>query len=81
LASVFIAEILHVRGLGMAVNYGLNKVRFPAPVPVGARLRAGLALTAAQTRGDAVEAVLTMTVEIAGAERPACVAEVLVLYR
>jgi acyl dehydratase len=81
LAPVFIAEILHVANIQMAMNYGLNKVRFPAPVPVGARLRVSLRLTAAQARGDAVEAVLTMTVEVEGADRPACVAEVVVLYR
>ena len=63
------------------MNYGLNKVRFPASVPTGARLRASLRLTAAQARGDAVETVLTMTVEIEGTDRPACVAEVVVLYR
>jgi acyl dehydratase len=40
LAPVFIAEILQVENIQMAMNYGLNKVRFPAPVPVGARLRA-----------------------------------------
>jgi len=81
LASAFIAEILQVGGVRMAVNYGLNKVRFPAPVPVGARLRGHLRLTAAQTRGDMVEVVLTLTVEIDGSARPACVAEVVVLYR
>jgi acyl dehydratase len=78
---VFIAEILHVANTRMAMNYGLNKVRFPAPVPIGARLRASLRLTAAQARGDAVETVLTMTVQIEGTDRPACVAEVVVLYR
>lgn len=81
LAPVFIAEILQVESVQMAVNYGLNKVRFPAPVPVGARLRAGLQLTAAQARGDMVEAVLTLTIQIEGSVRPACVAEVVVLYR
>lgn len=81
LAPVFIAEILQVEGIQMAMNYGLNKVRFPAPVPVGARLRAGLQLTSAQPRGDMVEAVLTLTVHLEGSERPACVAEVVVLYR
>ncbi len=81
LASAFIAEILQVDNVGMAVNYGLNKVRFPAPAPVGARLRAGLRLTTAQARGEAVEAVLTLTVEVEGSDRPACVAEVVVLYR
>jgi acyl dehydratase len=81
LAPVFIAEILHVANTRMAMNYGLNKVRFPAPVPVGARLRAGLRLTGARARGDAVETVLTMTLEVEGTDRPACVAEVVVLYR
>lgn len=81
LAPVFIAEILQVDDTQMAMNYGLNKVRFPAPVPVGARLRAGLRLTSAAARGDMVEAVLTLTIQIEGGERPACVAEVVVLYR
>lgn len=81
LAPVFIAEILQVEDIQMAMNYGLNKVRFPAPVPVGARLRAGLQLKAAQTRGTAVEAVLTLTIQVEGRDRPACVADVVVLYR
>ncbi len=81
LAPVFIAEILQVDGIQMAMNYGLNKVRFPTPVPVGARLRGRLQLTAAQHRGDMVETVLTLTIELDGSERPACVAEIVVLYR
>jgi acyl dehydratase len=80
LASAFIAEILQVEGAESAINYGLNKVRFPAPVPVGARLRAELHLAAAQLRGDSVEAVLTLAVRVEGSERPACVAEVVILY-
>lgn len=81
LASAFIGEILHVDHIGMAVNYGLNKVRFPAPVPVGARLRGALRLTSAVHRGDTVEVVLTLTIHVDGGDRPACVAEVVVLYR
>ena len=81
LAPVFIAEILQVDGLQMAMNYGLNKVRFPTPVPVGARLRGRLQLTAAQHRGDMVETLLTLTIQLEGSERPACVAEIVVLYR
>lgn len=81
LASAFIAEILQVDGVRMAVNYGLNKVRFPAPVPVGASVRGDLRLSAAQARGDMVEVVLTLTVQIEGTAKPACVAEVVVLYQ
>jgi len=81
LAPVFIAEILQVDGIQMAMNYGLNKVRFPTPVPVGARLRGRLQLTAAQHRGDMVETLLTLTIQLEGSERPACVAEIVVLYR
>jgi len=80
LAPVFITELLDVANVRMAMNYGLNKVRFPVPVPVGAPMRVGLRLTSTQARRDAVEAVLTMTVEVEGADRPACVA-VVVLYR
>ena len=82
LAPVFLTEILQVDNVQMALNYGLNKVRFPAPVPVGSRVRASLQLVSAQERsGGAIEAALQMTCEVEGSERPACVAELVVLYR
>jgi len=59
----------------MAVNYGLNKVRFPAPVPVGARIRlVGRIDTVDEVKGG-VQAVLDFTVEVEGGAKPACVAQ------
>lgn len=69
-------KIIEVRGIGMGINYGLNKVRFPSPVPVDSRLRMSGALTElTEVAGDAVQAVVTVTVEIEGQPKPACIAE------
>jgi acyl dehydratase len=65
-------------GMRLRVNYGANKIRFPAPVLVGSRIRARMDLAGAETMGDAVQILYRITVEIAGAEKPACVAETLV---
>lgn len=62
-------------GMKMRVNYGLNRVRFPAPVRVGARLRAHTELLAADTAGEGVQVLYRMIVEIEGQSKPACVAE------
>lgn len=62
-------------GMRYRVNYGTNKVRFPAPVRVGARLRAHTVLVSAEQVGDMVQVIYQMTVEIEGEEKPACVAE------
>jgi acyl dehydratase len=71
--------IYSVEGLTMGVNYGCNKVRFPAPVPVGSRLRAGAALVSCTRRSNGVLATVEVTVEIESSDRPACVAETMVL--
>ena len=74
-------ELLTIEGIGMAVNYGLNKVRFPAPVPVGSRIR--LAARVAEARavaGDGVEIVADLTVEIDGGSKPAAVAQAVYRY-
>lgn len=62
-------------GMRLRVNYGLNRVRFPAPVLVGSRLRARTVPLSADKVGEAVEIVCRITVEIEGKEKPACVAE------
>jgi acyl dehydratase len=64
-------------GMKMRVNYGTNKVRFPAPVLVGARIRAHTVLEQAEVIGDAVQIFYRITVEIEGNNKPACVAEFL----
>lgn len=80
LAPVIISDVLEIRELTAALNYGLNKVRFPAPVPVGSKIRAVVTLNAAQQKTSGVEAVFGLTYEIDGGTRPACVADVVVLY-
>ncbi|MFI1917839.1 MaoC family dehydratase [Nocardia sp. NPDC020380] len=80
LAPVIISDVLEIRELTAALNYGLNKVRFPAPVPVGSKIRAVVTLNAAQQKTSGVEAMFGLTYEIDGGTRPACVADVVVLY-
>ncbi|MEZ0365515.1 MaoC family dehydratase [Mycobacterium sp. pUA109] len=70
-----------VDGLKMAVNYGLNKVRFPSPVPVGSKVRAEGSVVNVDDLGDgAYQVTLSTTVEVEGAAKPACVAESVVRY-
>jgi acyl dehydratase len=70
-----------VDGVKLGVNYGLNKVRFPSPVPVGKRVRARSEVVDAQDLGGgATQVTLSTTIEIEGAAKPACVAESIVRY-
>ena len=72
---------LRVEQVGMGVNYGLNKVRFTAPVPVGSRLRAHLHLNASQpVDGGGVQMTWDVTVECEGQDKPVCVAQSLARY-
>lgn len=74
LLSHFFEQLLEVRGVQMLVNYGLDRVRFPAPVPVGSRLRGvGTVASVAEVAGGH-QVVLDISVEIEGAPKPACVA-------
>jgi acyl dehydratase len=80
LTPVVIAQVLEIRELTAALNYGLNRVRFPVPVRVGAQVRAAVTVASAQQKTSGVESVFTLTYEIDGEARPACVADVIVLY-
>jgi acyl dehydratase len=73
------AEIYQVGGLRMGINYGLEKVRFPNPVLVGARVRAGAELRTVNEVERGTQAVVKYVVEIENAAKPACVAEFVVL--
>jgi len=69
-------ELLEVKGVSMGINYGLNRVRFPAPVPVGSKIRMTAGLGAAEDAGvNAVQAVVDFTIEVEGSDKPACVAQ------
>jgi acyl dehydratase len=67
-------------GVGMIVNYGLNRVRFPAPVPAGSRIRACFTLQSLKDVGNAREAVLSVVVEVQNQPKPCCVAEWVIRY-
>lgn len=69
------AQIYQVDGLELTVNYGLDKVRFPAPVPVGSLIRSRLELLAVTPSDRGVRAFVRHTMELEGSTRPACVAE------
>ncbi|MFC9557647.1 MaoC family dehydratase [Rhodococcus sp. NPDC056960] len=80
LVPSILAEVLTVDGIDAALNYGLNKVRFPAPVPVGSAARATVSVTAAQQKPAGIEVVFRVIYEIDGGTRPVCIADVVVLY-
>ena len=79
LLPVFFDTAFDIRQAGMGVNYGLNKVRFTAPVPVGSRLRARMTLLTAETiEGNGLQMAWAVAIEREGADKPVCVAEALV---
>ena len=68
-------QVMDIRGFSMMINYGLGTVRFPAPVPVGSRIRAGVELTSLDRKPSGAQLTTLVTVEIEGGDRPAVVAE------
>ena len=75
LSNCFLPEILEVQGISMGLNYGVNKVRFPSPVTVGSRLRAGAQMVSAEEIPGGVQTVIVITIEREGGDKPACVIE------
>ncbi|MDB5731691.1 MAG: dehydratase [Variovorax sp.] len=76
LANLFLPELVSYRRLKLGVNYGCDKVRFPAPVKVGARLRGrGLVLAAEPVKGEGVQITVRISVEIEDADKPGCVVD------
>lgn len=81
LVARFLPELATLKNLKMGVNYGTDKVRFPSAVKVGSRLRGrGEMISAEKTKDGGVQAVIRVTVEIEGSERPACVADTISRY-
>ena len=75
------AKLLQVGGVSMGINYGLNTVRFPAPVPVGSKIRLAARLTAVDPAGaGAVQVTADFTVEVEGGAKLACVAQAIYRY-
>jgi acyl dehydratase len=80
LTPALLDEILRVSGVSMGINYGLNRLRFPSPVPVGSKVRAGVKLAGVEDVAGGAQATLEVTFEVEGASKPACVAQVLFRY-
>ncbi len=80
LVSALIPEVLTVSGVGMGINYGCNKVRFPAPVPVGSRVRLGAMLAAVERVAGGVQVEVEVTVEVEDAKKPSLVAGIVFRY-
>lgn len=80
LVSVFLFDLLAVRDATSIVNYGLDKVRFPAPVPSGSRVRGLGTLVDVQDLGASVQTTTRVTIEREGGRRPVCVADVLTRF-
>ena len=80
LAPYFMPQLIEVKDVKMGVNYGTDKIRFPAPVRVGSRLRGtGELLSVEEVKGG-VQSVLRVTIEIEGSDRPACVVDTISRY-
>ncbi len=81
LVNYFLPQIVEVHGISMGVNYGANRIRFPAPVPVGSRVRGSAELLGVEeTKDGGVQATIRVTVEIEGSERPGCVIDTISRY-
>ena len=81
LCSHFMPQIIEVRGMKMGVNYGTNKVRFPAPVRVNSKIRGkGEMVAAEKTPDGGVQAMIRITVEVEGQAKPGCVVESISRY-
>jgi len=79
LIPALVSQIYTIEGLQMDVNYGSNKVRFPAPVPAGSRVRAGAELLELARGPRGAQATVRVTIEREGGDKPACVAEALAM--
>jgi acyl dehydratase len=75
LAPALTAQVVSFQGFAFALNYGLNRVRFPAPMPVGARVRVAVRLAAVEDIPGGAQIRLEITFEREGGEKPVCVAE------
>ena len=80
LVNYFLPQIIDVQGIKMGVNVGVDKVRFPSPVTVGSRIRGVGELVSVEEIKGGIQSVVRVTVEIEGADRPACVADTISRY-
>lgn len=79
-ASKFVEELLAVTGSSMAINYGLNKVRFPSMLPSGFRIRGSITVTHVEVREDWVQVLLKIEIEGENIQKPVCVTEMIIRF-
>lgn len=77
LGPMLYPTVVRIEGFSMGVNYGANKVRFPSPVPVGAKIRLGVKLLDVEEIAGGVQMTMEFTFECEGAPKPSCVAEII----
>ena len=80
LAPVLLDEVLRVDDASRTINYGLERVRFPAPVPVGSRVRLGVELSSLEQVAGGVQAAFAFVFELEGRDKPCCVGELLLRF-
>ena len=80
LVSVLLRDAIRIKGPSLAVNCGLNRVRFTAPVPAGSRVRARIAPASVGEIGGSIQVIWTITIEREGGDKPCCVLEWIVRY-
>lgn len=80
LVNLFLPQLMTVDNMAMGVNYGSDRVRFPAPVKVGSRVRGSASIVRAEQLADAVQLVVRVTVEVEGQARPGCVIDTISRY-
>ncbi len=80
MVNLFLPELVEVRGFAHAVNVGLDRLRFLAPVVVGSRIRAASEIVSAEEIKGAIQAVVRVTIEIEGNEKPALIADTISRY-
>ena len=80
LSNLFLPQVVEVQGFDLGVNYGVNKVRFPAPVPSGSRVRGTFRVASVEEADWGFQATMTATVEREGGDKPVCVAELVFRY-
>ena len=80
LANLFLPQLIRVENLKMGVNVGCERVRFPAPVKVGSRIRGRGEILKVERIRDAVQSTVRVTIEIEGSDRPGCVVDTISRY-
>jgi acyl dehydratase len=80
LSTIFLDEVVTITGAEVVLNYGSNRVRYPAPVPAGSRIRATVELPAVEDIPGGVQAIFRLVYEVEGQSKPGCVADIVYRY-